>query len=188
MSADLRTGRKAVLFIAMSLDGYIADKDGGVDWLSGQDEAAETEDVYSVFIKDVDTVIMGWNTYRQVTTELSPGEWIYSNLRSYVVTHRNIPSAEEIIFTQENPCALAERLKKEEGKNIWICGGADIIRQLMEEDLIDTYYISVIPVVLGAGIRLFGTLERGIRLRLVRTHTYNGITDLVYEREKGGKS
>lgn len=187
MDTDLRSGRKVALFIAMSLDGYIADKDGGVDWLSGEDEAAETEDVYSVFIKDVDTVIMGWNTYHQVTTELSPDEWIYSDLRSYVVTHRDILSTEEIVFTQENPCDLVKRLKKEEGKNIWICGGADIIRQLMEDDLIDIYYISVIPAVLGAGIRLFGTLEQGIRLRLMRTHTYNGITDLVYERGKGGK-
>ena len=60
--------RKIVLFITMSLDGYIADRNGNVDWLNGQNEKEETMDVYSDFIKDVDTVVMGWNTYYQVVT------------------------------------------------------------------------------------------------------------------------
>ena len=66
--------RKVVLFIAMSLDGYIADRNGGVYWLSGEDENAENDDTYLSFVKDVDTVIMGWNTYHQVVEELSPSE------------------------------------------------------------------------------------------------------------------
>lgn len=55
--------RKVVLFIAMSLDGYIADAHGKVDWLNGQDMSAENIDTYSVFVRDIDTVIMGWDTY-----------------------------------------------------------------------------------------------------------------------------
>ena len=62
--------RKIVLFIAMSLDGYIADTDGGVDWLAGQeDDAAESDDSYAEFVNSVDTVIMGWKTYHQIVTE-----------------------------------------------------------------------------------------------------------------------
>ncbi|MBP3460249.1 MAG: dihydrofolate reductase [Lachnospiraceae bacterium] len=174
--------RKVVLFIAMSLDGYIADSNGGVDWLNGQDENGENKDVYSTFIKDVDTVIMGWNTYHQVVTELSPTEWVYSNLTSYIITHKNIPSTEQMIFSRENPCDLVKRLMQEDGKNIWICGGANIIQQLMQENLIDTYYISVIPTILGNGIRLFETMENRLKLWLVGTQNYNGITDLIYER------
>lgn len=83
--------RNVVLFIAMSLDGYIADGNGRVDWLMGQDEDAETADSYMDFVKTIDTVIMGWKTYHQVTTELSPGEWVYENLQSYVITHRGLP-------------------------------------------------------------------------------------------------
>ena len=98
--------RKVVLFIAMSLDGYIADRNGQVDWLKGQDEHAEVLDTYSVFIKDVDTVVMGWNTYHQIKSELSPDEWVYSGLTSYVITHRPLPSSEQIIFTGESPCSL----------------------------------------------------------------------------------
>ncbi len=173
---------KVTLFIAMSLDGYIADKDGGVDWLNGQEEDGENMDTYSEFIKTIDTIIMGWNTYHQVITELSPEEWIYPEQISYVITHREIPSTERIHFTSESPCDLVKRLREEEGNGIWICGGASIVRQLMETDLIDTLHISVIPTLLGDGVRLFGPLEKEQKLRLVKTQSYNGITDLVYEK------
>lgn len=172
--------RNVVLFIAMSLDGYIADCNGGVDWLTGQDDNTENIDTYSTFVKDVDTVFMGWNTYYQVVTELSPTEWIYSSLTSYVFTHKEVPSTKKIIFTQENPCTLLRKLKQKQGKNIWICGGSNIIQQLMQEDLIDIYYISIIPTILGNGIRLFESMEKEIKLQLVRTQNYNGIIDLIY--------
>lgn len=174
--------RKVTLFIAMSLDGYIADKDGGVDWLNGQEEDGENMDTYSEFIKTIDTIIMGWNTYHQVITELSPEEWVYPEQISYVITHREIPSTERIRFTSESPCDLVKRLREEEGNGIWICGGASIVRQLMETDLIDTLHISVIPTLLGDGVRLFGPLEKEQKLRLVKTQSYNGITDLIYEK------
>ena len=174
--------RKVVLFIAMSLDGYIADKNGNVDWLGGQNQNEETLDTYSMFIKDIDTVIMGWNTYHQVVTDLSPTEWIYNNLTSYVVTHKELSSTDKIIFTQKSPCDIVNELKQEQGKNIWICGGANIIQQLIDADLIDEYYISVIPTLLGTGIRLFKTNSKEIKLKLMYTQSYNGITDLIYAR------
>lgn len=174
--------RNVVLFIAMSLDGYIADKNGNVDWLNGQSRDEENIDSYSNFIKDVDTVVMGWNTYQQIVTELSPEEWVYADLTSYVITHRELSSTNNIIFTGKNTCDIVNELKQEEGKKIWICGGANIIQQLLKADLIDEYYISVIPTILGSGIRLFGTIPKEIKLKLVDTQTYNGITDLVYTR------
>lgn len=174
--------RKVVLFIAMSLDGCIADRNGGVDWLHGQDCDGEDLDVYSEFVKDIDTVLMGWNTYYQITTELSPTEWVYSDFATYVITHNEANSTEQIHFTSEDPVDLLKRLKSEDGKNIWICGGANLVQQLMRSDLIDQYYISVIPTLLGSGIRLFESAEREIKLKLIGTQTYNGITDLVYVR------
>ena len=125
---------------------------------------------------------MGWNTYHQVITELSPEEWVYPEQVSFVITHREILSTERIRFTSESPCDLVKRLREEEGNGIWICGGASIVRQLMETDLIDTLHISVIPTLLGDGVRLFGPLEKEQKLRLVKTQSYNGITDLVYEK------
>ena len=174
--------RKVVLFIAMSLDGYIADKNGNVDWLNGQDIDGENIDTYSIFTKDIDTVVMGWNTYDQIVTELSPTEWVYSDFTSYVITHRELPSTDGIIFTKKDPCSIVNELRQKPGKAIWICGGAGIIQPLIEADIIDSYYISVIPTILGSGIRLFGTTPDELKLKLVRTQTYNGIVELIYTR------
>lgn len=173
--------RDVVLFIAMSLDGYIADSNGKVDWLKGQNENEEKNDSYSAFVNEADTVIMGWKTYFQIVTELSPEEWVYSYLKSYVITHREAVSTDIIEFTSEDPCDLVRKLKQENGKNIWICGGSDLIRQLMKEDLIDVYYISVIPIILGNGIPLFEKTNNEIKLQLIKTHSCNGITELIYK-------
>lgn len=172
--------RKVTLYIAMSLDGYIADSDGNVDWLNGQDCHVENIDTYSTFIKDVDTVVMGWKTYHQVSTELSPNEWIYSALTSYIITHRTLPSTENLKFVQDDPCKIVRRLKQGSGQGIWICGGANIIHPLVEADLIDEYYISIIPTLLGSGIRLWEENNRERKLKLIHTQSYNGITELVY--------
>lgn len=174
--------RKISLFIAMSLDGYIADHKGGVDWLTGQGDDNENIDTYSEFVKNIDTILMGWNTYRQIVTELSPKEWIYSDFTTYVITHNELTSSEKIRFTNTNPVDLIKRLKKENGKDIWICGGANLVQQLVNEDFIDCYYITVIPTLLGSGIRLFENGKHEIKLKLLHTQSYNGMTDLIYAR------
>lgn len=80
--------RKTTLFIATSLDGYIADFNKSVGWIAGQNESEDMPDTYSDFIQDIDTVLWGRNTYRQIVTELSPEEWPYANMQTYVMTHR----------------------------------------------------------------------------------------------------
>ena len=174
--------RRVSLFIAMSLDGYIADGKGNVNWLEGHSENEENKDVYSEFAKDIDTILMGQNTYYQIVTELSPNEWIYGEFTTYVITHNKHTSSEHIRFTNENPVSLVERLKQEKGKNIWICGGANLVQQLINRDLIDYYYITLIPTLLGNGIQLFDNGENEIKLRLIGTQNYNGMVDLIYNR------
>lgn len=176
--------RRVVLFIAMSLDGYIADEKGNVDWLMGQEPGKDDMESYDEFIKDISTVVMGWNTYHQLITELSPDKWIYSGLKSYVLTHRNLPEEEEIEFADEDVCKLVQKLKETSPKDIWICGGAAVVQPLIKENLVDQYYISVIPTILGGGVRLFEGGCSEIKLRLVDTKRYNGIVDLVYERRE----
>ncbi len=174
--------KDVILYIAMSLDGYIADRSGGVGWLTGQDkDPTESGDGYDRFLKGVDTVVLGRKTYDQIVTELSPGQWVYEGLTSYVVTHRKEASAENIIFTGDDPCKLIRRLREEAGKAIWICGGADIIQPLIREGLINRFSISVIPTILGGGVRLFGELPEERRLRFLKSETANGITELTYE-------
>lgn len=123
--------RKISLYIAMSLDGYIADSKGGVNWLKGQDENDNTNNSYSEFIEKIDTIIMGWNTYHQIVTELSPDFWPYENQITYVMTHREEVSSDKIRFINEDLNEFVIQLKKEKGKNIWICGGANVVQQLI---------------------------------------------------------
>ncbi len=174
--------KKIHLFIAMSLDGYIADDKGGVDWLQGQGNDHENIDTYSEFIKNIDTILMGWNTYYQIVTELSIGEWIYNDMITYVITHRKKNPSKQIRFTNMNPVDLIKSLREENGKDIWICGGAHLVQQLINDDLIDYYYITIIPTLLGSGVRLFGDRGQEMKLRLINVRSYNGMTDLVYKR------
>lgn len=181
--------RTVELFIAASVDGFIADPSGGVGWLAGQGEEAAESDSYSRFIQNVDTVVMGWNTYRQIVTELSPGAWVYHGLTTYVVTHRTLPNGEEekIFFTPQSPCDLIRSLRQEPGKTVWVCGGASIVQQLVRADLIDRYYLTVIPTLLGSGIRLFENGGAEKKLRLVETRQCDGMLDILYERRKAGR-
>ena len=172
--------KKVCLFIAMSLDGYIADSKGSVSWLAGQGNDDDNIDSYSKFVNDIDTVIMGWNTYHQIVTELSPDEWVYHDFTTYVVTHNPKISSDKIHFTNECPVELIKKLREENGKGIWICGGANLIQQLVKKDVIDCYYITVIPTILGSGIRLFEKADHEIKLKLLKTQSYNGMTDLIY--------
>ena len=116
----------------MSLDGYIADANGGVDWLEGQNPEEGDGNSYDNFIREIDTVVMGWNTYRQIATELSPQQWVYEGLTSYVLTHRKIEKMDGIIFTDESPCGLIQRLRRKPGKDIWICEGSKYGRAVDE--------------------------------------------------------
>lgn len=135
------------------------------------------------FIKDVDTIVMGRKTYQQIVTELCPGQWVYRGRNSYIVTSQPGSSSDDIHFTQEAPGRLIKRLRREKGKNIWICGGANIAQQLIKEDLIDRYHISVVPAILGQGVRLFDTAEKQLTLKFSEAREYNGILDIIYERQ-----
>jgi len=101
-----------------------------------------------------------------------------------VLTHEpRLSDSEHIKFRNSNPCQLVEEIKKEAGKNIWVCGGAEIVNQLMGKDQIDIFHISIIPVILGCGIKLFGDIEKKIDLKLINRISYNGVVEIIYERK-----
>lgn len=172
--------RKTILYIAMSPDGYIADDNGGVDWLGGQDPNYRGDYGYGEFITGIDTVVMGYTTYRQIATELFPDKWPYAGLSSYVITHREIPDANGIKFTSRPLHELISTLKQQEGKAVWICGGANIVNQLMDYDLIDEYHFTLIPTLLGKDIRLFEERDNEIPLRLIASSSENGAVNCIY--------
>ena len=174
--------RKTILYTAVSLDGFIADKNGGIEWLEKQDIGPEGQESYENFIQTVDTVVMGYTTYHQITTELSAGFWPYEGKMTYVMTHRAMEDKENIKFVNSPLDQFISALKDRPGKDIWICGGAETAGQLIRKDRIDCYWITVIPVILGKGIRLFDGENPELQLRLISAESYNGMTDLVYQR------
>ena len=173
---------KTVLYLAMSVDGYIADEQGGVNWLGGDGSQPDAPGSYPAFYDTVDTIVMGWTTYHQIVTELAPDSWPYQDRPCYVVTHRQEPDRDGIQFWNGDLTALVDKLKKEQEGVIWICGGASVAGQLLKEGRIDRLWLSVIPTVLGTGVRLFPDMEQEFHLKLVGTEQYNGIVDLVYEK------
>ena len=172
--------RKVILYIAQSLDGFIADNKGSVNWILGNDENYVSDYGYENFIQDVDTVILGYNTYSQIKNELSQDKWVYKDLKSYVLTSKNIEDSANIQYVNTNIKELIIRLKQEKGKNIWICGGANLVNQCMQENLIDEYQITTVPVILGSGIRLFAENNNKVKLKLKKTKEENGLIMGIY--------
>lgn len=173
--------REFILYIAMSLDGYIARKDGSIDWLSGHEEVEE--DIgYEEFLSNIDTVIMGRTTYEQIIHELSVDVWPYENQKSYVITSKSHPTNEHVTFVQDIE-ELIYKLQKETGKGIWIVGGSKIVSYFMKHQLIDQFQIAIMPTILGEGIPLFSYKGgEGCPLRLVKSKVVNGITLQTYRR------
>lgn len=184
---------KVIAFIAMSLDGYVADKNFDVSWLKGDGSDPDNAmGSFPSFYETIDTIILGRTTYQQIITELSPDEWAYQGKQSYVLTSQDLsasnPSPSEIHFTKQDLNELVMDLKAKSGNksanksgNIWVCGGANIVQQFIARGLIDRFHISVIPMILGGGVPLFAEMENPLPLKLISTQNYNGITDLVYE-------
>ena len=165
--------RKIILFIASSLDGYIARENGNIDWLP-----ENTASGYDNFLKSVDTVIMGKTTYDQVLTF---GEYPYKDKKSFVFTkNTNQNKDENADFVSD-----VEKFVKDDfpnaGENIWLVGGAQIISSFLKHGVVDEIIISVIPVLLGKGIPLFKNIENETKLEFVKTEKYGQLVDLHYK-------
>lgn len=174
------TERKIILYISQSLDGYIADNNKSVDWIAGENQEHYGDYGYNHFIKNIDTIILGNNTYKQIATELSPDEWVYKGLTSYVFTNEKSKDTDDIKFINEDIISFIEKLKKQKGKNIWICGGANIANQCINKNIIDEYRITTIPILLGRGIRLFNENNPQIKLSLKKVKKENGLIECIY--------
>ena len=170
------------LYVATSVDGYLADVEGGVDWLEEfQSESAGDEDVegFAEFFETVDCLVMGATTYEQV---LDFGEWPYEDEPTYVFTHRNLPSANGAVRFVEGE--IAEIVPELRGRyeHIWVVGGAHLARSFLRSREIDVIRLSFVPVLLGDGIPLFAGEYDEARLHLVETTTRdNGIVEHHYE-------
>ena len=172
--------RKVILYIATSLDGYIATKNENLDFLSLVEQEGEDYG-YADFIKTVDTVIVGRKSYDKV---LSMGfDFPHADKESYIITRTPKPTIGNIQFYTENLEALILKLKEKDGQNIFVDGGAEIVNLMMNDNLIDVFCVSIIPVLLGDGISLFQDNRPELQLKFVRSETFkSGLVQIWYQK------
>lgn len=170
--------RRIKLFIACSLDGYIARPDGAIDWLF-----ADGDYGYSEFFASIDTVVMGRKTY---DLSLSFGEYPYPGKTAYVFSRRRAGSRDahaEFIGAPVGP--FMRRLQQQPGRDLWLVGGGELVREFVNDDLIDDFIVSVHPIVLGAGLPLFPAPCRETPLRHVKTVAFDsGLVQMHYQARR----
>jgi len=174
--------RELILYIAASLDGYIAKPDGDIGWLS-MVEAPPEDYGYAEFVETVDTIIMGRKTYEKVLSFGIP--WPHKGRKCYVLSKTQTGSDENVEFFNGDATELIASIRQNPGLNIYCDGGAEVVHTLMQRDLIDRYVISIIPVLLGDGIALFKP-GRSHDLTLLKSEAYpSGLVQLHYEQKRG---
>jgi len=164
--------RKIRLFIACSLDGFIASENGEIDWLfTGGDYG------YKKFYDSVDTALMGRKTYE---LGIKLGEK-YTKKRNIIFTRRkNLKKVGNAEFVRDI-IPFTRKLKREKGKDIWLVGGGGIVSILLNNDLIDEMQIFVHPFVLGKGIPLFPKVKKDVKLKLTKIFAFrDGLVRLGY--------
>ncbi len=175
--------RKISLFIAMSLDGYIAKPNDDLTFLKRVEKAGEDYG-YGEFTDTIDTLIIGRRTYDYVLKNVGLSHYDNGQRDVYVITRTERPKIGRTTFYTGNLTELVRRLKSEKGKNIYCDGGAEVINELLKHDLIDELIISIIPVLLGGGTRLFkdGRPEQTLEFLEIKTFE-TGLTQLHYQRK-----
>ena len=169
------TSITASVFIATSLDGFIARDDGAIDWLEAANQRVpHPEDCgYGAFFDSVDALVMGRNTYELVS---SYEVWPYANKRVVVLSSRELiiplDRIDTVSTSSKSPQVLVDQLATEGATHLYIDGGVTI-QSFLRAGLIDKLTITVIPVLLGSGKSLFGTLDQDILLEHLSTTAYD---------------
>ena len=172
------------LFIAQTIDGFIAREDGSLDWLLGLLNPNQIDHGYNEMINGVDIIIMGRKTYEELLGLID--EWPYQNYKTYVVTgDKNYKlKTEQTFLLHQIDRETIGNLKSESNKNIWLVGGGKLITQFLSLDAIDEMTLSIIPVILGKGIRLFPDTPKETTFTLIKSESFEtGVVNLVYGKK-----
>lgn len=177
----MTTERNLILYIAMSLDGYIAGLNEDLGFLSIVEQEGEDYG-YSEFVKSVDAIIIGRKTYDKV---ISMGyQYPHMDKDVYIITRTERPPVGNFKYYTGSLNDLVASLKSETGKNIYCDGGAEIVQELLKNKQIDEFVISIIPVLLGDGTKLFKDGRPEEKLKLVGSRSFpKGLVQLHYSRD-----
>jgi dihydrofolate reductase len=172
--------RRIKLYIAVSLDGKIAQKDGDVSWLDDFSKPDQPDYGYADFLNSVDTTLMGNNTYKQL---LGFGiDFPYRGKTNFVFTrNKELREDENVKYISIDPVSFVRDIKSASGGDIWLIGGGEINSLMLDAGLIDELIIFIIPVILGSGIPLFKGRPDERKLEMVKSRAYsNGVVELNY--------
>jgi dihydrofolate reductase len=171
--------RKIIVYIATSADGYIARKDGGIDWL---DRPRPRDNYGMAFFKSIDTILWGRKTYDEAMARGAKGGGFGSKVKNFVFSHeRRESTTPGVDFVNEPIGTFAKRLRGERGKDVWIMGGGGLIASFLDAGEIDEFIIHVIPTFIGEGIPLIQPSRRMVPLELLSCDHYpDGVVRVHY--------
>ena len=177
------TGSRVTLHVVSSLDGFIARKDNSVSWLDDHGSVYDagvsiSEEEAATFVKSIDCYVLGSRTYEHAL-ELG---WPYGDTPSVVVTERKLPSARKSVeFYSGDLQTLFDEKLAPRFRNIWLVGGATLAQRFLSLSLVDEIRLTIAPVLLGDGLRLFGSSLAEKRWNLKNVVAYrNGFVELTY--------
>ncbi len=182
------THSRVTIHMAASLDGFIARKDGRVDWLETSDEFAGGEvldpEFVEAFLKSIDCYVMGSRTYETALSFESKGfGWSYGDKPTFVLTSRNLPRTRDTVSFHSGD--LAQFVKghlRPTFRTIWFVGGGVVCGECLRLGLADEIRYSILPVLIGDGVPFFDKLGRDVPLHLAEVKSYkNGMLGLLYE-------
>jgi dihydrofolate reductase len=179
---------RVTIHMAASLDGFIARKDGGVDWLETSDEFADGETLdaayIEAFLKSIDCYVMGSRTYETALGFEGKGlGWAYGDKPVFVLTSRDLPRTRDTVEFHSGDLApfVNERLRPRY-RSIWFVGGGAVSGECLRLGLASDIRYSILPILIGEGISFFDRLDRDIPLHLVEVKAYkSGMIGLWYQ-------
>jgi len=178
---------RVTIHMAASLDGFIARRDGSVDWLDTSDEFVDGETlapgVAEAFLETIDCYVMGAKTYETALGFVAKGfGWAYGDKPTFVVTHRELPRRDTVEFYSGDLTELVNGRLRRAYRTIWVVGGGMLSAECLRLELADEIRYSILPVLIGDGIAFFEKLDRDVALHLVEVKAYkSGAVDLRYE-------
>jgi dihydrofolate reductase len=179
---------RVTIHMAASLDGFIARRDGSVDWLETSDEFAggDTMDPEFIesFLKSIDCYVMGSRTYETaIRFEAQGSGWSYGDKPTFVLTTRDLPRIRESVeFYSGDLAGLVNGRLRPKFRSIWFVGGGAVSGECLRLGLADEVRYSILPILIGDGISFFEKLDRDVALHLAEVKAYrSGIVELRYE-------
>lgn len=177
--------RKVILDLAVTLDGFIEGPNGEIDWCILDDDMD-----FNGFLSGIDTIFYGrvsydtWGNFQPDANVSETEKRLWQDIhvkKKYVFSSQNRQDDKATFISSDMVDTVAE-IKQQDGKDIWLYGGASLVKTFIQSGLIDTYRLSVHPIVLGSGKPLFENLRGRIPLKLIKSNTFkSGVVQLIYQ-------